>query len=234
MKRKGCLILLVSLLTISVHAATMQEIFLSMPATLLPTLPQRARQDLVDFYTNNRTAAMPAAFNNQVLLKMLTSDYLFLQTSPTSSLQVKRLPVNDTMTVLALIHTAQGPLEDSRLSFFSQDWKPLSQWRQPMVKPSWFLTTCDDGLAGRFDADCARLFVRLAWTPGSTDLMATHRLKVDVPAETWKPYEGLVMDTLRLVWSDRGYEPAFNRAPVAGHNSTVPVKSVGSVITLPN
>lgn len=224
MKINRTILVLFSLLSLSVQALTMKDVLLSMPTDLLPTLPLSARQDLVDFYTNNRTAAMPAAFNNQMILKVLTDDYLLLQTSPVSTLQVKRLSVDDTMTVLALIHTTQGPLEDSRLVFFSPDWKPILQGRQPLLKPSSFLRTQDEALARRFDADCARLFVRMAWSPASTDLITTHSLKVDVPFETLLPYQDLLVDTLRLVWSEKGYRPAFNKAPVTGQTSTVPVK----------
>lgn len=224
MKINRTILVLFNLLSLSVQALTMKDVLLSMPTDLLPTLPLSARQDLVDFYTNNRTAAMPAAFNNQMILKVFTEDYLLLQTSPVSTLQVKRLSVDDTMTVLALIHTTQGPLEDSRLVFFSPDWKPIPQGGQPLLKPSSFLRTQDEALARRFDADCARLFVRMAWSPASTDLITTHSLKVDVPSEKLLPYQGLLADTLRLVWSGKGYIPAFSNAPVTGQTSTVLVK----------
>jgi len=64
----------------------------------------------------------------------------------------------------------------------------------------------------------------MAWSPASTDLITTHSLKVDVPFETLLPYQELLVDTLRLVWSEKGYRPAFNKAPVTGQTSTVLVK----------
>lgn len=234
MKIKRITVVIVGLLSLTVQAVTMQDLFLTMPSTYLPTLPLSARQDLVDFYTNNRIAAMPAAFSNQMVLKNLSDDYLLLQTSPSSSLQIKRLPLSDTASVLALIHTVQGPLEESRLVFCSLDWKQLTTFSQPILKPSSFLANPSDSLALRFDADCVRLFVRWAGSPGTTDMRAMHSLALDVPAETMKPYEGMLMDTLRLKWTGQGYEPAFNKAPVTGHNSTVSVRSEGTLMTTPN
>ncbi|NLT03713.1 MAG: DUF3256 family protein [Bacteroidales bacterium] len=206
MKRKPVSLLMICLLSMTVQAVNVQELFLNMPASLLPTLPKAARQDLVDFYTNNRVAAMPAAFNNQMVLKNLTNDYLLLQTTPSSTIQLKLLPLNDTATVIAVIHTAQGPLEDSRLLFYGLDWKPLDRFYQPVLKPHSFLKSTDESLIARFDTVCNRLFVRLTFEAGTTTLLAEHALKTDLTEDILQAYDGMIEDAIRLHWTGDGFE----------------------------
>ena len=51
-------------------------------------------------------------------LKKLTDDYLFLQTTGSSSMEMKLLPLNDSVKVICVINTVCGPVCDSEISFF--------------------------------------------------------------------------------------------------------------------
>ena len=58
-------------------------------------------------------------------LKKLTDDYLLLQVTDRSTVEMKLLPlVNDTY-VVCMVTTVCGPVPDSRVEFFTTDWKPL-------------------------------------------------------------------------------------------------------------
>lgn len=202
-----CLTLsIAAFLSLAAQAVTMQEVFLNMPPSMLPTLPKTSRQDLVDFITNNRTAVMPAAFGNQMVLKTFSDDFLMLETSPVSSLQLKLLPLGDTTRVVAFVHTVRGPMSNSRLLFIDPSWQPVPALQQPVFKPADFLSESNDSLANCFQTDGIRFFMTFHFDAATTDLKVTHSLVDDASAENLAPYRGVLKDTLILHWTGMGFE----------------------------
>lgn len=194
-------------LAYGVDAQTIEQCFFQMPIDLLPTLPVSSRKDLVDFYKNDRTAVMPASFSNQMTLKQLGSDYLLLQTSASTTMQLKRLPVNDTLNILTLIYTAGAPLSDSQIRFYSTTWKPLDSFAFPALTALDFLDTAGAGvnLTGRFSQVCQRLFIQMKASPEKQELSAITSIREDVPAELLEPFKPWVKDTVTLRWRGSGF-----------------------------
>lgn len=198
----GCLFL-----TLGVQAVTLKDVFFRMPAEVLPSLNLAARRDLVDFYTNRQTAVVPSAFATNVELSAFTEDYLLLKTSSVSTLQVKRLPFSDSTLVL-LINTVTGPLPDSRVRFFTQNWKPIVGVSMPVIVPRHFLDTTrlNAEQVQRFDEICQRFFVRMDADPVTPHLYVRALLSGVVPQELLAPFEGFYTDSLTLTWNGKGFK----------------------------
>ena len=118
----GCL-LAISLS--SLHAQDMKTVFVSMPDSVLPLLTKVNREDCVDFLASNMKAVVKNRFGKQVELKKLTPDYLQMQTSARSTLEMKLLPMSDSTQVICMVNTVCASACDSRISFYTPQWKPL-------------------------------------------------------------------------------------------------------------
>lgn len=112
---------------LSVASATAQvniaQVFRQMPNEHLRILTTNDRMDLLDFAENKMTARVTNRLDAATTLDTLTSDYLHLTLTPVSTLEMKLLPMNDSLQVVAMVHTVAGPSKDSSIRFFTADWK---------------------------------------------------------------------------------------------------------------
>ena len=55
-------------------------------------------------------------------MKVLTDDYVLMQTTPASSLEMKLLPLNDSVKVVCMVKTVCASACDSHVRFYASDW----------------------------------------------------------------------------------------------------------------
>ncbi|WP_299230171.1 DUF3256 family protein [uncultured Bacteroides sp.] len=124
------ILLLSILLGLSANAQNINSVFVSMPDSLSPLLTKVNRQDFADFLSSGMKAVVKNRFGGKSEMLKLTDDYLKIKTTESSSEEMKLLPLNDSVNVVCVIKTYSGPAEDSRVYFYSTDWKelPLSEF----------------------------------------------------------------------------------------------------------
>ncbi len=122
------------------RAQDLSTAFMNMPKDLLPHLEDDGRKALVDMYLSDKDARLQNKMGGFTSLKKLTSDYIFLQLTERSTLEMKMLPlVNDTH-IICQVETMRGPVADSKISFFTMEWKPLdSSEMLNLVPAEWFI-----------------------------------------------------------------------------------------------
>lgn len=205
MLNKISLLFLLLLLTASASFSQSAELyFIKMPADLLPTLPLNSRKDLVDFYKNERTSVMPAAFGGEMTLKVLKDDYIFLQTSQATDMQIKLLPMNDTLNLIAVVHSASSPIKNSILSFYSTDWKPITGiWKNELTCLDFFnVSGAGEELSNRFKKHCVRYFIQLSFETGSNDLIVSSPIKEDSQGDFPQEFLPYLKDMFRIDWKN--------------------------------
>lgn len=129
------------LLTIStVNAQNVTSFFISMPDEYIPQLEEAWRKDLVDLFQSGKTATLDNTMGGKSTLEKLTADYLLLQYTERSMLEIKLLPlINDTY-LACVITTVKAPVADSRVDFFTLEWKPLDATDLfASVSPEWYI-----------------------------------------------------------------------------------------------
>lgn len=112
---------------LSVPAQDMKTLFVAMPDSVIPLLTKVNREDCVDFLASNMKAEVKNRFGKPSELKKLTEDYLLLQTTERSSMEMKLLPVNDSVKVVCVVNTVCGPACDSSVRFYDTQWQELKQ-----------------------------------------------------------------------------------------------------------
>lgn len=132
------------------RAQELRSLFVAMPDSVLPLLTKTNRMDCVDFLDSNMKAEVKNRFNNTSELKVLTKDYLELQLTSQSSVEMKLLPLNDSVKVVCMVHTVCGSVCDSEITFYDTLWKQLPAKNYitlPEVDRFYYLNTNDESYA---------------------------------------------------------------------------------------
>lgn len=111
---------------LSARAQDMKEMFVSMPDSVAPLLTKVNREDCIDFLASDMKAEIKNRFGKPSELKKLTDDYLFMQITPQSSMEMKLLPLNDSVKVVCMVRTACASACDSEVRFYSTGWEELA------------------------------------------------------------------------------------------------------------
>jgi hypothetical protein len=125
MKRYGLLIALLCLAALPAGAQDMPTLFARMPDRELPQLETPWRKDLIDLYRAGREARLQNTMNGYSRLLALTDDYLLLEVTQRSRIEMKMLPLINGTHILCVVTTVEGPAPDSRIAFYTTEWQPL-------------------------------------------------------------------------------------------------------------
>ena len=132
------------------RAQELRSLFVDMPDSVLPLLTKTNRMDCIDFLDSNMKAEVKNRFNKTSELKVLTMDYLELQLTSQSSVEMKLLPMNDSVKVVCMVHTVCGPVCDSEITFYDTQWKQLPSKNfitLPEVDRFYYLNTNEESYA---------------------------------------------------------------------------------------
>lgn len=133
---KGRLLLIVGMFcAMPMTAQNMKSVFIAMPDSITPLLTQVNKEDCVDFLDSNMKAEVTTRFGGTAEMKVLTDDYVFMQTTPSSSLEMKLLPVNDSVKVVCMVKTVCASACDSEAHFYTSDWKEELSAKELLQKP---------------------------------------------------------------------------------------------------
>lgn len=170
--------ILLSVFALGVGAQEMDALFVSMPDSNIPQLENAWRKDLVDLYKSGKEAKLKNTMNGFSTLKKLTSDYLLLEVTERSRIEMKLLPLVNNTNVVCFVRTVSGPVADSRVDFFTTEWVPLdaSDLFTP-VSADWFIKEDADRGSTDFLSATSRLdmdLVEYRLSPDSLTLTATY------------------------------------------------------------
>lgn len=158
----------------------MRDVFAQLPDSVLPLMTLNNRLDCIDFIENNMEARVKNKFNDQVVLEVLTDDYLSIRTSEGSAVEMK-LVTQAGDTLICVNRTYFGPAEDSEIRLYDIDWQLVRVVQRPEVKE--FLKSRDS---------------ILPWTPEMADTMAMIHSEADfLPLIK----ASLSKETTQIVWT---------------------------------
>ena len=149
-----------------------KDVFATAPDSIFPLLTTNNRLDCIDLIENNMKATVKNKLEQKAEMTALTDSYLQIKPSEKSVVEIKML--ND--SVFCLINTCLGPAPDSRISFFTHDWKPYKT-TFPMPHATDFWTSVPDSLAR--DANFAQrsledlLLIQISADKENTELTLT-------------------------------------------------------------
>ena len=120
----------------SVMAQNMKSVFVAMPDSVTPLLTKVNREDCIDFLDSNMKAIVKNRFGNVAEMKVLTDDYVLMQTSEVGTLEMKLLPLADSTKVICMVKTVNVPVADSSVRFYTSDWSQRLDVKEFLQLPS--------------------------------------------------------------------------------------------------
>ncbi|MDR1336765.1 MAG: DUF3256 family protein [Tannerella sp.] len=125
MKYLFLLVFYVTALPAAVQAQDMASLFVDMPDEYILQLEDAWRKDLVELYRAGKPATLDNTMKGRSTLVQLTPDYLLLQSSERSVVEMKLLPLINHTNIICVVTTVSAPVADSRVAFYTTDWNRL-------------------------------------------------------------------------------------------------------------
>lgn len=124
---KKLVVLLVTVaLSVSVHAKSLRDLWISMPDTLMPILDKNLRIEFVDLKDMGVKAEVKNLLGENSVMDTLSTDYLQMTTSASSSVQMLLLPRSGSDSLLCVIKTFLGTEKESEVRFYDQQWQEVN------------------------------------------------------------------------------------------------------------
>ncbi|KAA6319974.1 hypothetical protein EZS27_030192 [termite gut metagenome] len=209
--KKELLVLFMIFSVVSLPAQEIKKIFITMPDTLVPLLTSVNRADFVDFLESNMKARVKNKFENLSEMTDLTPDYIRLQMTSRSTLQMKLLAINDTTKVICMVSTACAPECDSYIRFFATDWKelPAQNYLTLLPKPDDFFLPPDSVCIGECDSMRTQMdMVLLKADLSKTDTTLSFTLTTPryMGEETLNKWKGYLREVIVYEWKDGRFQ----------------------------
>lgn len=118
--------LIISFLSIIVHAQTIREVLPTMPDSICRLLTRNNLLDFPDYLDTQMKAEVRNRLGGNSEMQTLTEDYSLIRVSESSTLQLKLLPLSKTKIILAVYtYFLNDSTADSQLRFYDLKWKSL-------------------------------------------------------------------------------------------------------------
>lgn len=125
---KKLIVLLVAfLLSMSVSAKSLRDLWLSMPDSLLPTFNKNLRLEFVELKDLGVKPEVKNLLGDNCLIDTLSNDYLQMATSQQAVLQMKMLPMEVGDSILCVVKTFSAPEKESDVRFYDQSWHEITR-----------------------------------------------------------------------------------------------------------
>lgn len=126
MTRRIIPILLLCLLVIGpVRAEDLRTLFIGMPDSIIPTLTKSERMDFLDYMDSGMRARVRNKLGGESMMTAFSDNSLTVMTSQSGRLEMVLFPRKNGSNLICIIRTVTARYEDSRLSFYNEDWTPV-------------------------------------------------------------------------------------------------------------
>lgn len=114
----------------------MRQVFADMPDSILMILTKNNRLDCIDFIEHNMPAKIENRLGGQTELKVLTANYLSLQLTVSSRVELKLLSGKDGQDYICMARTFYGPAAETVLKLYRTDWVEVDE-RKWLARPKY-------------------------------------------------------------------------------------------------
>lgn len=143
---KRILIILMSATAIAAGARTVADFFIAAPMYgAAPYLDANMRLDLLDYFHSNLPPKTTNMFDEKVAVLAETERSLSVSPGKDITMQYG-LAVSGSDSLLVVVETLPTPMADSRVSFYTTDWKPAAKVSVAPTLDEWLST---EGMANR-------------------------------------------------------------------------------------
>lgn len=114
------------ILSLGAHAKSMEEIWGCIPDSIIPYIDRAHRVQMTEYIRMGLKGDVDNSLAGKSVIDTLTADYIHLTLNESAIMELKKLPWNDSDSLLCVVTTWKGPAEESTVRFYSQDWKAIN------------------------------------------------------------------------------------------------------------
>lgn len=122
-------ILVIMVLCAFVHdmasAEDLRTLFINMPDSILPTLTRSERMDFLDYMDSGMKARVRNKLGGESVMTAFSDQSLTVMTSQSGRLEMVLFPRKKGENLICIIKTVTARYDDSRLSFYTENWEPV-------------------------------------------------------------------------------------------------------------
>ena len=118
-------ILMLAFFAVGANASDLRTLFMEMPDSILPTLTRTERLDFLDYMDSGMKARVRNKLGGESVMTRFEDNMLSIQTSRSGRMDMLLLKRGKDENLICIIRTVNAKYEDSRLSFFTEDWKSV-------------------------------------------------------------------------------------------------------------
>ena len=188
---------------ITMMAQQVCKMWVSMPASVAGALEKSGRQELLDLKQMKKTAAIAGPLGEKCSIDTLTADFLSVRMNDVYTLQMKMLPTSSGDSLLCLVQTYAGPQPESRIAFYSPDWKALSMPQMHLDVDLQRPDTMSEGDFNKLQALFDPKLISFSLSPSSAELVVA--LSPAVISEEEKANVKLLKLQNKLNWNGKTF-----------------------------
>ena len=108
-----------------VRAEDLRTLFIGMPDSIIPTLTKSERMDFLDYMDSGMRARVRNKLGGESMMTAFSDNSLTVMTSQSGRLEMVLFPRKNGSNLICIIRTVTARYDDSRLSFYNEDWTPV-------------------------------------------------------------------------------------------------------------
>jgi len=181
-------------------------VFASAPRTVFPLLDTNTRLDMIDYFRNGMSTPSQNALEGKSQITELTSDYMNVKMTDSSSSQLVLLKDGKRMLVV-LINTVATPGLDSTMKFYMYD-PDDGQWGAQVVKgyfnkPGWkeWLTSEGRSHQDEVEMQVPFMLVSYKYEPATGELVLSNNLSKFLDKDVYDSISSYLHPRLVYVWT---------------------------------
>lgn len=118
-------ILLFIVIINNLSAKSMKDLWLTMPDSIIPYLSANERLQFIDYNNLHVQATVTNKLHGKCRMDTLTSNYVHVSLTPSSSMEMRLLPYANNDSILCVVKTYGEESKESQVYFYDQDWTLL-------------------------------------------------------------------------------------------------------------
>lgn len=104
---------------------TVKDVLGAMPDSIVPYLNAIQRDELCKFANTQDTLKVKNMLNGETYIDFISNDYARIVLNNATNMQVRLLPLNDSVQIVCTVKTHSKPVAESTIAFYSTDWHRL-------------------------------------------------------------------------------------------------------------
>lgn len=206
MKRFVTIIILVLVVSLT-KAADLRTLFINMPDSIMPMLTKSERMDFLDYMDSGMRGGVKNRLGGESEMTVLEDNMLTVKTSAAGRLDMVLFTRNNGKKLICIIKTVTARYDDSRLSFYNEDWTPV-ETKTVIKLPQFedFLTK--EALRNDSLADLKKQsMLRLQSVTANDDALEFRYTSLDYIGENAERFRAwFKAEPLRYIWMGKGFK----------------------------